>query len=177
MLAGGIPPWRAVVIAVGVGVALWLSIESSHVSRPRWSDDLPDGGFFATAPPWEVPGLTASRFSTGSFQRYLRPRLWALATELLRRRGIEPASPRAAELVGRRDYALLTGGDTRPGHVTSSVSALTMSIARIAVTADGDDPPVVRSPALAGLAGGHVPAAAGGERRSVPRTRRRDAPR
>lgn len=152
MIGGGVPPWRAVAIACGAAVALWSVIASMHAAKIDWYDDVPGAGY-RTPTAWEVPGLAGARESADAFQDYLRPRLWALAQDLLRRRGVDPASERARQMVGPRDYALLCGADRDPRRTTSSVSALCQTIARLAVDEiDGSAPPMP-DPALRGLAG------------------------
>ncbi len=157
MLLGGVPAWRAAAIALAVGAALWAMILTMTVEAPSWPYD--SGPYDAAREEhrsptvWEVPGLAGARESDMSFQHYLRPRLWALAEELLRRRGIDPASQAAVDLVGRAQYALLSGADTDSGRAMASVSVLCQTIARLAVgPAPGSAPPI-RNPALGGLAG------------------------
>ncbi len=152
MFAGGVPPWRAVVIAVGAGLALWAVIVSFAVRRIDWYDDVP-GFTYRSATPWEVPGLVGARESAEAFELYLRPRLWSLAQELLRRRGIEPDSARARELVGEREFAIFSGVDRDPRHTTASVSVLCQVIARLAVEPFPGSAPAIANPALKGLAG------------------------
>ncbi len=152
MLAGGVPTWRAVLIAVAAGLALWALVASLVVEQPEWPYDIPLEPHRATSV-WEVPGLTGATESEVSFQQYLRPRLWALTQELLRRRGIDPSSERAVAMVGRREYDLLSGADTDPKRAMSSVSVLCHTVARLATEAGPGSEPVIRNPALAGLAG------------------------
>ncbi|OJV23977.1 MAG: hypothetical protein BGO26_04075 [Actinobacteria bacterium 69-20] len=155
MFTGGVPPWRAVVIAVGAGLALWTVIVSFAVRRIDWYDDVP-GSTYRSATPWEVPGLAGARESAEAFELYLRPRLWSLAQDLLRRRGIEPDSARARELVGEREFALLSGIDRNPRRTTASVSVLCQVIARLAVAPLPGSAPAMANPALKGLAGAAV---------------------
>jgi len=152
MLASGVPVWRAVVIAVACGAALWSIVVSLSVARPEWPYDLPVDVHRAPTT-WQVPGLVGAMESDVSFQQYLRPRLWSLAQQLLRRRGIDPDSERAAALIGPREYALLTGADTDSRRAMASVPVLCQVIARLAVAPDADSEPAIRNPALAGLAG------------------------
>lgn len=152
MLVGGVPPWRAVAIALGVALALWSLILTFTVRRIDWYDDVP-GASYRISTPWELSGLAAARESAEAFEFYLRPRLWDLAQKLLRRRGIDPASARAGELIGAREYAILTGVDRDPRRTTSSVSVLCHTISRLAVAPiDGSAPPIA-NPALTRLAG------------------------
>lgn len=158
MVASGIDLWRAALVAVGVAVALWSIIATMTTPRVGWHDDVP-GVRYRTSSAWEVPGLAAARESDTAFAQYLRPRLWELAEDLLRARGIVPTSAQARKLVGPRHYDLLTGADTDPRRTTSSVSVLCQTIARLAVDPGiGNDPqtarrPPVDTPALKGLAG------------------------
>ena len=150
MLATGVPAWRAALIALATGAAFWAVLLSINVHPPDRLYDVPSQ---ARQPPtrWEVPGLVGAGESAEMFTRYLRPRLWEVARELLQRRGVDPDSDRAAALVGRREYALLTGADTDPKRTTSSVSLLCATIARLAVEPAAGTDPVIRNPALAGL--------------------------
>lgn len=152
MSVGGVDLWRAVTMAAGVSVAMWAVIASMTAPRISWHDDVPGQRFPATSS-WEVPGLTAARESDVAFGYYLRPRLWSLAEELLRARGIDPAGHEARELMGPRLYDVLTGANTDSRAVTSSVSAICRSIARLAVDPTFPGRPPVDTPALAGLAG------------------------
>lgn len=152
MAAGGIELWRAVVLSLGAAVALWSVIATMAVTDVSWHDDVP-GEHYRSSNTWEVPGLNSARESDEAFARYLRPRLWSLAETLLTRRGIDPVSARARELIGTRHYAVLTGSDTDPRHMTGAVSALCRAIAQLAVTPLPEGRPPVDSPALAGLAG------------------------
>lgn len=159
MVAGGVDLWRAALISAGVAVALWSVVATMAVPEISWHDDVP-GEHYHSSSTWEVPGLTSARESDEAFARYLRPRLWSLAETLLERRGIDPGSDRARELVGHRNYALLTGEDTDPRHVTTAVSALCHAVAQLAVTPLPDSRPPLESRALAGLAGKSRPPAA-----------------
>lgn len=152
MVAGGIDLWRAALLSAGMAVALWSVIATMAVPDISWHDDVP-GEHYHSSSTWEVPGLTSARESDEAFVRYLRPRLWSLAETLLVRRGIDPASARARELVGPKNYALLTGEDTDPRHMTAAVSALCHAVAQLAVTPLPDSRPPIESPSLAGLAG------------------------
>jgi hypothetical protein len=152
LIAAGVPAWRGVVIGLSVGAALWAVIVSLTIEQPEWPYDVPTDVHRAPTS-WEVPGLVGAQESEVSFQHYFRPRLWELAQELLRRRGIDPLSERAAALVGPREYAMLTGADTDPGRTTASVSVLCQTIARLAVEPAPGSEPAIRNPALAGLAG------------------------
>lgn len=152
MLVSGVSPWRAVVIALAAGAALWSVLVSMTVDTPERPSDVPSD-LHQPRTRWEVTGLVGAGESAEMFARYLRPRLWGDARELLLRRGIDPESDRAAALVGRHAYALLTGADTDPKRTTSSVSALCQTIARLAVEPAAGTEPVIGNPALAGLAG------------------------
>lgn len=152
MLVSGVPPWRAVVIAIAAGVALWAVLMSMTAAAPGRLYDVPSE-LHQLRTRWEVGGLLGAGQSAEIFAKQLRPRLWELTRELLQRRGIDPESDRAAALVGRREYALLTGADTDPKRTTSSVSVLCRTIARLAVEPAAGTEPVIRNPALAGLAG------------------------
>lgn len=146
MIAAGIDIWRAALVAIGCAVAWWSVIASASVPRVSWHGDIPGRTFHAPST-WEVPGLTGARESVDSFTEYLRPRLWTIASDLLRRRGIDPGSDQARETVGRRQYALLVGEERDPRRMTSSVSALCQTVARLAASEPGS------SPALRRLAG------------------------
>lgn len=152
MLAGGVPWWRALIIAVSTGGALWAVVATLAVDHPTWPY-APSRGLHSAPTAWEVPGLTGARQSAETFESYVRPRLWALAQDLLRRRNIDPASQRAVDLIGARIYAILTGAETDPRRVTGSVPALCQTIARLAVEPVDGRPPPVPHPALVGLAG------------------------
>ncbi len=172
MVAAGVPAWRAAVIGVAGAGALWAVIVSLAVASPVWYYDVP---LATTRTPtsWEVPGLIGARQSSEWFADYLRPRLWALAQELLRRRGIDPGSAAARRLVGRRDYALLTGADADPRRTVAAIPALCHTIARLGVESTPQSPAPVRNPVLAGLAG--APRRA--PRRAVRRPRPEGSPR
>lgn len=152
MLAGGVPAWRAVLIALSGAVTVWALVVSLSVTPPEWPYDIP-AQVHRTASVWEVSGLAGATESDVSFQQYLRPRLWVLTRELLWRRGIDPDSERAVALVGAREYALLSGADTDPRHAMASVSVLCHTIARLAVAPAPGSEPAIRNPALSGLAG------------------------
>lgn len=143
MIAGGVDAWRSILVAIGVGVALWSVLASVSSYRPVWHDDIP-GQTFHPASAWEVSGLAGARESPDSFAGYLRPRLWSVTADLLRLRGIDPASDRAREIVGRREYALLTGEDGDPRRMTSSVSALCQTVARLAAPGGEAGTPALR---------------------------------
>lgn len=152
MVAGGVDVWRAALLSAGVAVALWSLIATMAVPDISWHDDVP-GEHYHSSSTWEVAGLISARESDEAFTRYLRPRLWSLAETLLARRGIDPMSARARELIGPRNHALLTGEDTDPRHMTTAVSALCHAVAQLAVTPLPDSRPPIESPSLAGLAG------------------------
>lgn len=152
MVVGGIDMWRAVLVALGVAVALWAVIASMTAPRIRWHEDVPGERYRSTSS-WEVPGLAGARESDTAFSAYLRPRLWALAEDLLRARGIDPTSDRARKLIGPRQYDLLTGADVEPRRMTSSVSVLCQTIAHLAVDPQAGGRPPVDTPSLRGLAG------------------------
>lgn len=148
----GVPLWRSILIAITVGATLYIVLRSLAGARPEWPQralgaaDRPPGA-------WEVAGLEAAREQPEAFARALRPRLWELAQDLLRRRGIAPYSPQAAAIIGRAEYALLTGDDPVPPRGPSSVSRLCSAIARLAVDPGAGGPVPIRDPALAALAG------------------------
>ena len=152
MLVSGVPPWRAVVIALAAAAALWAVLMSLTVHAPERPSDGPSDAHQPRTR-WEVAGLVGAGESAEMFARYLRPRLWKVTRQLLERRGIDPESDRAAALVGRPEYALLTGADSDPKRTTSSVSLLCATIARLAVEPAAGTEPIVSNPALAGLAG------------------------
>lgn len=152
MAAGGVELWRAIAAAIGVAVALWAVIASMAAPRISWHADVP-GRRHRTASSWDVPAMEGARESDATFDRYLRPRLWATAEQLLRARGIDPAGPQARTLVGSRLYDILTGANTDPGAVTRSVSALARAIALLAVDRSLPGVAPVRASALSGLAG------------------------
>jgi hypothetical protein len=152
MAAGGVDLWRAVAAAAGAAVMLWAVIASVAAPRIVWHDDVPGRRHHSTSS-WEVPGLDAARESDATFGYYLRPRLWGIATELLRARGIDPAGPEARELVGPRLYDVFTGANADPRVVTGSVPALSQAIARLAVDRSLPGTVPVSTAALAGLAG------------------------
>jgi hypothetical protein len=152
MVIAGVDVWRACAVAAGVAVALWAVIASMATPRIAWHDDVPGRRYYATSH-WEVPALDGARESDATFGYYLRPRLWSLAADLLTSRGIDPDGAEARRLVGPRIHDVLTGANTDPRTVTSSVPAISHTIARLAVdpTLPGRTP--VDTPALAGLAG------------------------
>ena len=152
MLIGGVPAWRAVAIVLAAAVAVWALAASLVAPQPEWPYELPPDVRRASSV-WQVSGLVGATESDAAFHQFLRPRLWALTVELLRRRGIDPDSQRAVELVGPREYALLTGADTDPRHVTASVPTLCHTVARLAVQPAPGSKPAITNPALAGLAG------------------------
>lgn len=152
LIVAGVPIWRALLIGLSAGAALWAVVVSLTIEQPEWPYDVPTDPH-RTPTSWEVPGLVGAQESEVSFQHYLRPRLWDLAQELLRRRGIDPLSERAVALVGLREYAMLTGTDTDPRRTTASVSVLCQAIARLAVDPAPGSEPAIRNPALAGLSG------------------------
>ncbi|MEO7125192.1 MAG: hypothetical protein ABI382_06525 [Nakamurella sp.] len=153
MMTGGIDVWRAVLMSLGIAVALWSVIATMSTGRVNWHDDVP-GARYRASSTWEVPGLAGARESDTAFAQYLRPRLWAIAEDLLRARGIDPTSAQARKLVGSRHYDLLTGADTDHRRTTSSVSVLCQTIARLAVDPHAGSRPPIDTPALTGLAGG-----------------------
>lgn len=160
----GVPLWRSVLIAITVGVTMYIVLRSLAGARPEWPQralgvaDRPPGT-------WEVAGLDAARDQPEAFARALRPRLWELAQDLLRRRGIAPYSAQAAAIIGGAEYGLLTGEDPAPARGPASVSRLCSAIARLALDPGAGGPVPIRDPALAALAGTHrgVPASASAE--------------
>ncbi len=161
----GVPPWRSILIAITVGATLYIGLRALAGARPEWpqrslgASDRPPGT-------WEVAGLEAARDQPEAFARALRPRLWELAQDLLRRRGIAPYSSQAVAIIGVAEYGLLTGDDPAPARGPSSVSRLCSAIARLAVDPEAGGPVPIRDPSLAALAGTHrgaVNPAAGGQ--------------
>ena len=151
-LLSGIPLWRCLVIALTGGIVVYLVVRSMDTDPPEWPYDIPlepNRPFTA----WEVAGLEGSREKGPSYQRYLRPRLWVLAQDLLVRRGVDPASPRAESLLGAEAYRLLSGRDPAAQPDSAAVSRLCHAIARLAVDPVPGTTPPIRNPALRGLAG------------------------
>src|SRR5699024_2581557 len=118
MVAGGVPMWRSIAVGAVSAVVLWAIVMSSGVGAPAWRLLLPTTLRFGSTGTWRLPGLDAARRSPEAFSDHTRPRLWADARLLLARRGIPPDSARAVDLIGRTEYAVLTGADTDPRHVT-----------------------------------------------------------
>lgn len=153
LLLTGVPLWRSVVIALSAGIVLYLVVRSMAVEGPEWPYDV---SLEPSRPSttWEVVGLEGSRERGSSFQRYLRPRLSELSRELLRRRGIDPDSARAAALLGREATLLLSGDESAARPDSGAISRLCMVIARLAVDPIPGTPTPIRDPALRGLTGG-----------------------
>lgn len=153
MLLAGVPLWRTIVLALGIGAAWWAVVATVNVEAGRWPDDVP-GAPYRTGAVWDVPGLAAARQSADAFSEHLRPRLWAIASELLRRRGIDSESTEARACVGPRDYDLLTGADEDPARRTAAAPALAAALARLAVSPELPGPVPMPQPELVGLAHG-----------------------
>jgi hypothetical protein len=148
----GVPAWRSVLIAMTVGVVLYLVVRSMSVEPPDWPYDVPTE---PTRPfiPWEMPGLEGSREKGAAYSRYFRPRIAGLARELLRRRGIEADSDRARTLMGPNNHRLLFGADPLAQPDGVGISRLCEIVARLAVDPTIGTPVPIRNPALSGLAG------------------------
>lgn len=186
MLLGGVPAWRAAIIALSVGAALWTFVITVNLPPVRWPRDQPVRPYRHVTS-WEVAGLSAARHSPQVFESHLRPRLWDLAGTLLQRRDIDPHSDKARELIGSRLYAVLTGADTEPRRVTAAIPALCQAIARLAASEDLPGVRPLRDPRLAGLAGrrpgwrrseaaGGLPSGEAGVRRAHTVIRGQDGP-
>lgn len=152
LLLSGVPLWRSLVIAITGGLVVFFVVRSLATNPPEWPYDVvlePTRPYTA----WEVSGLEGARQKGPAFQRYLRPRLWELCRELLRRRGIDPDSARAAELVGPAAYDLLSGRDPSAQPDSATVSRLCQIVARLGVDPIPGTPTPIRDRALAGLTG------------------------
>lgn len=162
----GAPLWRSAMIAVTIGLTLFGVSRALLGAAPEWPLD----GVSSLQPPardWEVQGLEAARQRSDVYDRVLQPRLWALATELLRRRGVDPRSPQAAALLGQREHALLCG-DVAAEHAPAMISRLCAAIAHLAVDPPAGGAPPIRAPGLAGLAGHAGPSRTTGSARGRP---------
>lgn len=152
LVLSGVPLWRSVVIALTGGLVLLFVVRSLAADPPEWPYDVmlePSRPFTA----WEVAGLEGARDKGPAFQHYLRPRLWELCRELLRRRGVDPDSAQAVEVVGPAVYDLLSGRDPAAQPNSATVSRLCQTVARLGVDPIPGTSTPIRDPALAGLTG------------------------
>lgn len=155
MSAARIDLWRGLAVGFGATLLIWAAVATVMVKRVRWHDDVP-GLTYHPSSSWEVSGMIGARESVNTFTEYLRPQLWSTAQALLVRRGIDPDSEQARQVVGAAPYSLLTGEQEPAGDLAAHVSSLAEVVARLAVDPGLPGRLPIDSPALAGLAGRHL---------------------
>lgn len=110
--AAGVPVPRIIGIALTIGIVGWLLVRGATLQQHLWPEEPNTGpGWDRSSRLWEQPGLDAAldrpQFMAPRLLRTLRRESDALLT----RRGLDPASDAARELLGPRTSALLYDDD------------------------------------------------------------------
>ncbi|NNG36027.1 hypothetical protein [Nakamurella aerolata] len=132
--AAGVPVPRLIGIAVTIGIVTWLLVRGATLNQHLWPEEPTVGpGWDRSSRIWEQPGLDAAldrpQFMAGRLLRTLRQE----SDALLIRRGLDPESDEARELLGPRTFQLLYA-DEAPVAQRAELRAIIARLTQLAAT-------------------------------------------
>lgn len=134
--AAGVPVPRIIGIALTVGMVGWLLVRGATLQQHLWPEEPSTGpGWDRSSRLWEQPGLDAAldrpQFMAPRLLRTLRRESDALLT----RRGLDPESDAARELLGPRTSQLLYDDDA-PTPERAELRAIIRRLTQLAATGE-----------------------------------------